>query len=146
LLLTSLRFARDPVSTPRYVTATGTPGPPQRAGIDDAKPGDIYGDAPWALSALPECFRQISSARGSRTFVHSKIPSGVRRVANGRTILSADCALFVHGDEVRVSRGADRLRVPPRTQLYEASGGRLVLERRAGGREDVRVYLRAGAF
>ena len=146
LILTSLRLARGPVATLRYATASGTPGPPQRAGNDAAQAGDMYGDAPWALSALPECFRQISSARGSASFVRTKTPAGLRRVASGGSIVSADCAVTVRGNEVRVARGADRLRVPPRARLYEASGGRLVLERLAGRSEEVRVYLRAGAF
>jgi hypothetical protein len=146
LLLTSLRLAHGPAATPRYATASGTPGPPQRAGNDAAKPGDMYGDAPWALSALPECFRQISSARGSPSFVRTKIPAGLRRVASGGAVVAADCTLAVRGDEVRVTRGADRLRVPPRARLYEASGGRLVLERLAGRGDEVRVYLRAGSF
>ncbi len=131
---------------PHYETANGTPGPPQR-GLERGKTaGDMDGDAPWALSALPECFRQTSSASGTPAFARAKMPAGARLVANGTTIASADCTLAVRGDEVRVSRGADRMRVPPVAQLYTAPGGRLVLDRRSGGREEVRVYVRAGAF
>lgn len=147
LALTSLRLARDTkAAAPRYTTATGTPGPAQRDFRRGGTAGDMDGDAPWALSALPECFRQLSSASGAPAFVRGKMPPGARLVPNGTTIVSADCTLAVRGDEVRVARGADRLRVPPVARLYEASGGRLVLDRRSGGREEVRVYARAGAF
>ena len=146
LALTSLRLARAPAGAPNYVTASGTPGPPQRERERSATTGDMDGDAPWALSALPECFRQLSSASGTRAFVRGKMPPGVRIVPNGTMIVSADCTLAVRGDEVRVVRGADRLRVPPVARLYAVPGGRLVLYRRSGTREELRVYARAGAF
>ena len=146
LAITSLRLAREPAPASHYASASGTPGPPQRDLERSVSAGDMEGDAPWALSALPECFRQLSSASGSPAFVRGKMPSGARLVPSGATIVSADCTLAVRGDEVRVVRGADRLRVPPAARLYEASGGRLVLDRRSGAREELRVYARAGAF
>lgn len=142
--MTSLRPPRDAPPPVRYETATGTPGPPQRDRNASSLPETTRGDAPWALSALPECFRQLSSATGSGAFARSKIPAGARPLADGAVLVVADCTLTVRGDRIEVVRGSERLRVPPQSRLLLA-GERLILDRRDGEREDVRLYARAGA-
>ena len=144
LALTMVRTGRE--SPPNhYATASGTPGPPQHDRTASRSPDSVSGDAPWALSALPECFRQLSSASGSYAFARSKLPSGARPLGNGESLTVADCRVTVRGDEIEVVRGTERLRVPPEARLLLAGPARIVLDRRDGKREDVRVYERAGA-
>jgi len=126
-----------------YSSGHGTPGPFQR---DDfvRSPEPVSGEAPWALSALPECFRQLSSTSGSPAFARAALPARAERLAAGTRLQVADCTLQIGRDSAVVVRGENRLVVPPLARFYHTAN-RLILERVAGGREDVRVYAPAPA-
>lgn len=108
---------------------TSTPPPPSR----------LAGDAPWALSALPECFEQLSVDTGNRAFLLRHLPVGSVRVAPPARLKFADCTIFAVRDEVYVRRGGDAFRIPPPATLYR-SPGRLSLLRATGGGGELRVY------
>jgi hypothetical protein len=78
-------------------------------------PHALGGDAPWALSALPDCARQHSEDRGSATSVRAKIPSAAKAVV-GR-IRAGACVVEVTDDGIIVRRDGDRLRIPPPARL-----------------------------
>ena len=99
----------------------------------------VRGDAPWALSALPDCFVQRSESTGTLAYVRARIPVGEQPVAEGTRLAFGPCTIFVRDDEVLVDRGADRLRVPPRATLYRA-GSSLALLRVTGSSAVLRTY------
>ena len=131
-----------PTPSPHYSGGRGTPGPAQRDDFRLEHP-PVTGEAPWALSALPGCFRQRSSASGPPAFARASIPQGARLVTGDATLRVADCTLVVHAGWALVTRGDNRLRVPAPARFYVA-GDRLILDRSDGGRENVRVYGLAG--
>lgn len=99
----------------------------------------VFGDAPWALSALPECFVQQSKTTGPKNFVLAHIPAGMTMLSPGQRAVFADCTLQVKGDTILVTRGADRLRIPPVSRLYRL-GSTLALLRGGNGGLELRVY------
>jgi hypothetical protein len=121
--------------------ARGTPSPPRREAASTFDPGAVIGDAPWALSAVPECFRQTGETHGSAGFVAAHLPAGARRLAPGTVVVAADCRVSVGAATLAVDRRGERLIVPPRTSVYAAGDGLAVL-RAAGGSYDLRVYRR----
>jgi hypothetical protein len=129
----------------RYSSSTATPGPAQNADRSRSTPRPVRGNAPWALSALPECFQQVSERSGSAAFARAKVPRDAQLVPAGLRLRVADCTLDVARSSAVVARGDDRFFVPPRTQFFVA-GRHVVLDRVDSGRVDVRVYaLRDGA-
>jgi len=102
----------------------------------------LRGDAPWALSALPECLTQTSKSTGSVTYVQAHLPLGSVPVAPPATLIYGDCSIRIVGDEAYVRRGIDRLRIPPRAQFYRA-GNLLALIRVAREGAELRVYEHA---
>lgn len=96
-------------------------------------------DVGWALSALPDCFAQTSKSTGPLKYVLSNLPSGAAMLRPGATVDSANCHVTVESDTVLVTRGADRMRVPPIARLYEAPGW-LALLRGADNGFELRVY------
>jgi hypothetical protein len=117
-----------------------SPRPAGRMGAAEGTSGAFRGDAPWALSALPECLQQISKSTGPLSYVESKLPPGSSRVPPGSSLLYGNCTIFVRDAELSVRRGPDRLRVPPHVTLYRA-GGELALLRRSGATGELRVYV-----
>ena len=103
------------------------------------KSDTTVGDAPWALSALPDCFIQRAQTTGNAAYVRGRLPANAQLVAAGTRLTYGPCTIFVRGDELLVERGSDRLRVPPRAQLYTA-GNSLVLLRVSAARADLRTY------
>ena len=71
----------------------------------------LRGDAPWALSALPECLIQISKSTGSRELragaSAAPAPCRLRRRRRWSTVIAP---FRIAGDEAYVRRGTDRLR------------------------------------
>jgi hypothetical protein len=128
--------APDPPKAPRYADSRASPqaGGPDR---DDRTAEPVTGDAPWALSAVPECFRARIEYAGTMAFVRSHLPAGARPVSGRRRF--ADCVLEVRGATIELIRGENRLTVPPPARLYESPSG-LALLQRAGSRERLRVY------
>jgi hypothetical protein len=101
--------------------------------------GGLQGDAPWALSALPECLAQSSVSRGSLAYVQARLPKGSVAVVPPATLVYGDCDIRIVGDEAFVRRGTDRLRIPPRVRFYRTSDS-LVLIRNDQESAELRVY------
>lgn len=100
-------------------------------------------DARWAFSALPECFTQQSHSTGPGSYVLPLLPKDARPVPAGYAVFAGDCRAFVHGTQIWIWRGADRLRIPPPARLYESgSGSSRMLELLQGPPDalDLRVY------
>ena len=128
----------------RYSSRVATPGPAQNDSSRGAVAAPVTGDAPWALSALPECFRELARARGSLPFVRAHVPPGARLVPSGTSVIVADCRLEVAARGIAVIRGENVLRIPAPAKL-SLSGATIVLETRVGERGEVRTYrLAAG--
>ncbi len=123
------------------VPAHGTPSPPRREAASTARPDAVAGDAPWALSALPECFRQEREARGTPAFVAARMPAAARLLAPGVVESTADCTVRVGAESVTVERGSERLIVPPRARIF-ATGDGYALVRETGKTAELRVYRR----
>jgi len=121
------------------VYAPAPPKPLPSEGPGRGTPVPLSGDAPWALSALPECLVQISETTGPPDYVLPHLPPGSQPVHPPRTLRYGDCTIFVTGDEATVSRGADRFRIPPKIRFYRTSAT-LALLRVEGGGMDLRVY------
>ena len=109
----------------------GAPAPPASAAL--------RGDAPWALSALPECLTQVSESSGPASYVRARLPRGAAPIVPPATLVYGDCTITIAGDQADVRRGADRLRIPPSVQFYRASG-LLALMREDSHGAQLRVY------
>jgi hypothetical protein len=93
---------------PHYVTATGTPGPPQHEPDVARTPEAVTGFAPWALSALPECFTQTREVRGSATYVRGRLDAALVEIPVGSEVRSGDCTVVRrHLGQLDVARGSD---------------------------------------
>lgn len=118
----------------RMPPKAGTSSVAQR---NDAVP--LHGDAPWALSALPECLSQTSESNGSQRYVLAHLPALAAPIVPPATLVYGDCTITIAGEEAYVRRGADRLRIPPRVQFYRAAG-LLAVIRQAPQGSQLRVY------
>jgi len=121
------------------VYANVPPKPAAPSVIGTANPVPLSGDAPWALSALPECLIQTSESTGPREYVLDRLPPGSQAVTPPATLTYGDCTIFLAGDEATVERGRDRFRIPPPIRLYR-SGTTLALLRLGPGGMELRVY------
>jgi hypothetical protein len=148
LAILALGHATTPPDAP-YSSKLASPGVPRYEGVASGTAPPLVGDAPWALSALPECFRQTHAVRGSRAFVNAHLamiapPRGTWHPALAGRLATADCIVTLAGHAALVTRGDTRLVVPGDAR-FSIVGKRLILDRFAGGAEDVRVYaLRDG--
>jgi len=120
-----------------YARVPSKPGGPSSSEGGAAAP--LRGDAPWALSALPECLTQTAVSRGSPAYVRRHLPAGAVRVVPPATLVYADCSIRIPGDEAYVQRGPDRLRIPPHAEFYRA-GGLLALIRESPTNAELRLY------
>ncbi len=138
VLLAVPRFYAPAVRAPQYHGGRATPS----AGAADASrgrvPEAVTGAAPWALSAVPECFHETASFAGPPAFARAHVPRAARRLREGRYTV-ADCTLRIFTDSAELRRGDDDLRIPAPARFYVA-GGRLVLDQESGRREEVRFY------
>ncbi len=133
-----IRESVAPKSPPRQFAAATTP----HGGFEgEGGPGNapMRGDAPWALSALPDCLIPQSESTGTLAYVRSKVPAGATAVPAGTILHYGPCTILVRDGEALVSRGPDRLRIPPHVTLYRA-GSRLALLRESDGTGELRVY------
>ena len=124
------------------IAPTSLPASPRAADeLGGGSGGDrpLTGNAPWALSALPDCVREQSSAKGPAAFVRSKLPAGATPIAPGTTVTFGPCTISVGDGEILVTRGSDRLRIPPHATLYRY-GDELVLLRLSSEANELRVY------
>ena len=118
----------------RVPPKAGAPGTPERRPA-----GALWGDAPWALSALPECLIQTSESTGPSAYVRARLPAGAAAIVPPATLVYGDCSISIAGDEAYVRRGADRLRIPPRVRFYRAHGVLALVRQTAQGAE-LRIY------
>jgi hypothetical protein len=133
-----IRATVSPQASPvHYVPASTPHGGFEGQGGAGSAP--VRGDAPWALSALPDCLIQQSETTGTLAYVRSKIPKGATAVPSGAILRYGPCTILVRDGEALVSRGDDRLRIPPHVTLYRA-GNALALLRDSGSRGELRVY------
>ncbi|MBV8332755.1 MAG: hypothetical protein JO192_08490 [Candidatus Eremiobacteraeota bacterium] len=121
------------------VYAKVSPKPVPANPAESVSPAPLRGDAPWALSALPECLVQLSETSGPPAFVMSHLPAGAVQIAPPATLHYADCTISLAGDEAYVVRGPDRLRIPPKVWLYRSATSLAMVRRDARGTE-LRVY------
>lgn len=120
-----------------YARVAPKPGAPGAAVTGETAP--LRGDAPWALSALPECLTQVSKSTGSASYVRAHLPPGAVRIVPPARLSYGDCKISIDGDQAFVRRGDDRFRVPPSVQFYRADGELAMMRESAGGVE-LRVY------
>ncbi|MBV9718789.1 MAG: hypothetical protein JOZ77_05690 [Candidatus Eremiobacteraeota bacterium] len=99
----------------------------------------LRGDAPWALSALPECLLQTSESHGPLAYLRGHLPAGAVPILPPATLVYGDCSISIAGDEAYVRRGADRLRIPPRARFYRAAAS-LALIRVSPEGDELRIY------
>jgi hypothetical protein len=122
------------------VTASVPPKAAQTPPASARRSTAFSGDAPWALSALPECFSQISkSTSPTLGYVLAHLPKGASMVRPPQDLSYADCSVHIAGDAIYVKRGADRMRIPPPARLY-VNGGQVALLRGGTGGYELRVY------
>jgi hypothetical protein len=120
-----------------YAPVSPKPGPWNP--IERRSSVPLRGDAPWALSALPECLTQVSETTGPPAYTLAHLPSGSLPVQPPATLRYGDCTISVSDDEAFVSRGADRYRIPPKVRFYRTPRTLALLHAEAGGTE-LRVY------
>ena len=120
-----------------YARVPPKPLPAQSAVSPNGLP--LHGDAPWALSALPECLIQTSETTGPPSFVLAHLPPGALPVVPPATLRYADCTITVAGSEAVVTRGQDRFRIPPPVRFYR-TGASVALLRIEGRGMELRVY------
>jgi len=124
----------------RPVRASGAPtiGRPQLR--SHFKAGPLGGEAPWALSALPECLLQQSVWRATGVAkLRAHFPVGSRPLQAGTVLRYRDCQLSVRSDDASVTRGSDRFHIPPHAHFFLA-GGELILLRQSTGAAELRIY------
>jgi hypothetical protein len=115
------------------------PAKPGSSGAAAHGQSALAGDAPCALSALPECLTQVSESSGPAPYVRSRIPRGAAAIVPPATLVYGDCTITIAGDQAYVRRGVDRLHIPPRVQFYRASGILALMREDSSGAE-LRVY------
>jgi len=96
-------------------------------------------EAPWVLSALPECLRQTYEATGTRAYVAARLPAGFTLQPAGKALQYSDCSIAARVSDVLVRRGADRYYVPAPAQLFR-KGSSIALMHEAGPRAVLRIY------
>jgi hypothetical protein len=99
----------------------------------------VSGVAPWALSALPDCFAQVSETHGSLAFAEARLPPGGTLAPPGSVLRAAGCSVTVGARDLLVRRGDLRLVVPPDVRLY-VWPDRFAVLRRDGAQADLRLY------
>jgi hypothetical protein len=131
---------RDLIRIKIAAIAARAPAKPGGAGpVPNSPAAPLRGDAPWALSALPDCLIQTSESTGSLPYVRAHLPAGTEPIVPPATLVYGDCTITIAGDEAHVRRAADRLRIPPRVYFYRAPS-LLVLIRETARGAQMRVY------
>jgi len=123
----------------RAVQASGSPSPPRRETPSTSRTEDFIGDAPWALSALPECLVQQTVWAGEAEGVlRSHLPREAQAVSIGTVLRYNDCRITVRARDAFVVRGRDYLHIPPRTQFFVLDHRLFLL--RVGRHAELRAY------
>ncbi|MDQ2680616.1 MAG: hypothetical protein M3Y21_06300 [Candidatus Eremiobacteraeota bacterium] len=99
----------------------------------------FFGDAAWALSALPECLTQTAEWSGPHeSGVLRHLPPKASPIAPNTTLYFHDCTIHVERDQAFVVRGADRFHIPPHTRFWRLGEGLVSLHVRSGA--ELRIY------
>jgi hypothetical protein len=120
-----------------YARAGPKPGASSPAAGGPVAP--LSGDAPWALSALPECLTQVSKSIGSEGYVRAHLPRNAVQVVPPAHLSYGDCTISIDGAEAFVRRGTDRFRIPPSVQFYRVEG-EVAMMRETAASVELRVY------
>lgn len=121
------------------VYARVAPKPGASSRVQRSAVAALSGDAPWALSALPECLTQVSKSAGSARYVAAHLPKNAVWIAPPAHLSFGDCSISIDRGEAFVRRGDDRFRIPPSVQFYRA-GAEIVMMREASGSVELRTY------
>jgi hypothetical protein len=119
------------------VKVSPKPAPPESSSGGGGAP--FVGDAPWALSALPDCLIQTASSTGDLSYVRAHLPHDMQPIPSPATLHYGPCTISLVDGEAYVRRGSDRLRIPPHVQFYR-SGEQLALLRTIGSLAELRLY------
>lgn len=123
----------------------GTMAPKPAASLQPERrtPRGLRGDAPWALSALPECLIQVQEWHGTLESVRARLAPDAREIAPPATLRYADCTIFVSKRQATVVRGDTRLRIPPFSRFFRLADNGIALVRSTGcERRDCSAVLR----
>jgi hypothetical protein len=122
------------------VVGTPTPTAQQPDAESTVAPhGAFLASGSWTMSSLPSCFFEQDHILGPVAKLRSMFPPSGERVAPGTLVHSGNCTIEVRPRELWISRGPDRLRVPPEARLYRR-GNRLTLVWTSGDRAEIRDY------
>ncbi len=131
ILITALHPFRLRIAVgPGRGTMAPKPAPPLPAA--SMPPRGLRGNAPWALSALPECLIQTEEWKGTASAVRAHLPAGAIRILAPATLHYADCTVTVTDAQAFVVRSDTQLRIPPYATFYRLSGNGLALLRSSG--------------
>lgn len=122
----------------------GTPTPtPERPGAapSGAPEAGFEASGSWTMSSLPSCFFEQDHLGGPLGDLRAKFPPETARIAPGSALRAGNCTVRVLAHELWISRGSDRLRVPPDARLYRR-GDRLTLVSIDGRHAEIRQYCR----
>ncbi len=137
-ILATLTHHAAPALRMRAVHASGSPSPPRREAPSNFHAGNFFGNAPWALSALPDCFVQETVWSGPEAGLRRHVPADAQQVGSGTILRSSNCTLTVGARDAFVVRGLDRFHIPPRTRFFIA--GRQLFMLRGGKHAELRTY------
>ncbi len=140
----SIVFARraGPAELKIAGKVSGTPTPTaQRPDVESTPPvqAAFLGSGSWAMSSLPSCFRERERISGTVAQLRPRFPPTSERVRPPGVVLAGDCTVVVGDHELLITRGADRLRVPPQADLYRNRAG-LTLVYVHGKHAEIRRY------
>ncbi|MFN2528078.1 MAG: hypothetical protein ABR584_05115 [Candidatus Baltobacteraceae bacterium] len=126
----AVRAHRLPSWNMRSVRATASPKIGRGQPKSHYHPGDFEGiDAPWALSALPECLIPQTTFRAKTVEnVLRYLPHGAQPVRAGTTLTYRNCDILVRAHDALVTRGKDHFHIPPRSRFF-TTASRLVFVR-----------------
>ena len=123
----------------RAVQAHGPPTIGRKQPRSNFHPGPLGAEAPWALSALPECWLQQNVWRAPTIAgLHAHLPADARAIAAGSLLVYRNCTLEVRADDAIVTRGKDRFHIPPHTRFF-SFGNELIFVRQSRAAE-LRTY------
>ncbi|MBV8363106.1 MAG: hypothetical protein JO193_00920 [Candidatus Eremiobacteraeota bacterium] len=126
----------------RAVQAHGSPTVGRNQPPSTVHPGPLGAEAPWALSALPECWLQQNVWRAhTLAGLRAHLPVNARAIAPGAVLVYRNCTLQVRADDAVVTRGNDRFHIPPHSHFFSL-GDELIFVRQNRAAE-LRIYKRS---
>jgi len=103
----------------RAVKATGPPTVGRKQPPSHMLPGPLGAEAPWALSALPECLLQQTVWRAHTIAgLQAHMPAAAQLIAPGSVLTYRNCTLEIRRNDATVTRGKDRFHIPPDSHFY----------------------------